>query len=103
MKKKIFFHKNQSDQIIFHIFNDSLFRNDNINRKYNPNIRKFEDHTKSYSCFDTFENPRFGSDFKMSVRVRFGSVRVRSLYLTTSGVIRVGLDRTSPNYSATEK
>jgi hypothetical protein len=96
MKKKIFFHKNQSDQIIFHLFNDSLFRNDNINRKYNSNIRKFEDHTKSYICFDTFENPRFGSDFKMSVRFR-------SLYLTTSGVIRVGLDRTSPNYSATEK
>jgi len=58
MKKKIFFHKNQSDQIIFHIFTDSLFRNDNINRKYNSHIRKFEDHTKFYICFDTFENPR---------------------------------------------
>jgi hypothetical protein len=49
---------NQSDQIIFHTFTDSLFRNDNINRKYNSSIRKFEDHTKSYICFDTFENPR---------------------------------------------
>jgi hypothetical protein len=58
MKKKIFFHKNQSDQIIFHLFIDALFRNDNINRKYNSNIRKFEDHTKAYICFDTFENSR---------------------------------------------
>jgi hypothetical protein len=58
MKKKIFFHKNQSDRIVFHIFTDSLFRNDNINRKYNSTIRQFEDHTKSHICFDTFEDPR---------------------------------------------
>ncbi len=58
MKKKLFFHKNQSDRIIFHIFTDSLFRNDNIDRKYNSNIRKFDNHTKSDICFDTFEHPR---------------------------------------------
>jgi hypothetical protein len=57
MKKKIFFHKNQSVPIIFHIFTDSLFRNNNINRKYNSNIRKFENHTKSYIYFDIFEDP----------------------------------------------
>jgi len=55
--KKIFFHKNQSDRIIFHRFTDCLFRNDNINRKYNSNIRKFENHTKSYIGFATFEDP----------------------------------------------
>jgi len=73
MKKKIFFHKNQSDQIISHIFTHSLFRNDNINRKYNSNIRKFENHTKSYICFDTFEDPGL---LLCSHTIGFQSIRV---------------------------
>ncbi len=73
MKQKIFFHKNQSDRIIFHIFIDSLFQNDNINRKSNSNIRQFEDprlllccHTICFQCIRV--GTRINGNFDCSLR-----------------------------------